>query len=74
MTTYREGSDPEGWDFDTSTVAGKQFLDLKAAAVLVGTDFYGLNNEEVAMYFIKEGVMTNRQFYEVFGRVPDMTA
>jgi hypothetical protein len=70
---YREGSDPEGWDFDTTTVAGQNFLALRQAHILAGTDFYGLNNEEIGFYFITHDLMTNEQFSATFGHPPDLT-
>lgn len=70
---YRDGHSPEGWDFNTETAAGKRFLELKQERTDLGTDFYGLNNEEVGFYFIKQGLMTLQQFYDVFEHYPDMT-
>lgn len=69
--TYREDAVREGWDFDKESAAGKRFLELKAAYVLEGVDFHGLTNEEVGYYFIKKGVMTRAEFFNVFGKLPE---
>lgn len=69
--TYREDSGREGWDFDKDTAAGKRFLEMKAEDTSNGSDFYGLTNEEIGFYFIKQGLMTLQQFHDVFDHYPD---